>query len=77
MALICMCIFDFQEDIYSIKQGDNTIRQFFTTLKTLLQELNCFPFRKCNYQIKCSFLFLPTLKNYRDNDCYPISQRDK
>src|SRR4051812_3502715 len=62
-------ISDLQEEIYAQKQGEQTITQYFTTLKKLWQEFDNFrpiPNCVCNPIYHCELS--STIKTYRDND---------
>ncbi|XP_058783548.1 uncharacterized protein LOC131658251 [Vicia villosa] len=62
-------ISDLQEEIYAQKQGDQSITQYFTTLKKLWQEFDNFrPLPSCQCEPVCHCNLLPTIKTYRDND---------
>ncbi|XP_058777098.1 uncharacterized protein LOC131651452 [Vicia villosa] len=62
-------ISDLQEEIYAHKQGDQTITQYFTTLKKLWQEFDNFrPIPSCICEPVCHCSLSSTIKTYRDND---------
>ncbi|XP_058784433.1 uncharacterized protein LOC131659236 [Vicia villosa] len=62
-------ISDHQEEIYAQKQGEQSITQYFTTLKKLWQEFDNFrPLPNCQYDPVCHCELLPTIKKYREND---------
>lgn len=60
---------DLQEELFTLKQGDQTITQYYTNLKKLWQELdNVWPFPTCSCNPKCSCGLLPTFKFYCESD---------
>ncbi|XP_050914976.1 uncharacterized protein LOC127129915 [Lathyrus oleraceus] len=62
-------IYGLQEQIFSLKQGDSTITQYFTSLKQLWQELENFRLiPTCVCPIKCSCTLIQSIKYYRDTD---------
>nr|KYP74064.1 hypothetical protein KK1_006732 [Cajanus cajan] len=62
-------IFELQEEIYSMKQGNLSITAYFTSLKSLWQELDNFrPIPHCSCAVKCNCDLIPTMKAYREND---------
>lgn len=62
-------VLDLQEEIFTLRQGDSSITQYFTSLKKPWQELEIFrPIPQCLCTIKCSFTLLSTIKQYHEND---------
>ncbi|KAJ0039193.1 hypothetical protein Pint_23403 [Pistacia integerrima] len=62
-------ISDLQEEIYSFKQGDKNVTDYFTEFKVLWDELMIFrPLPLCTCSTPCSCGILNTFKTYRNND---------
>ncbi|KAJ0034274.1 hypothetical protein Pint_25490 [Pistacia integerrima] len=62
-------ISDLQEEIYSFKQGDKNVSDYFTELKILWDELMIFrPLPLCTCSTPCSCGIFNTFKTYRNND---------
>ncbi|PNX72331.1 flavonol sulfotransferase-like protein, partial [Trifolium pratense] len=60
-------ISDIQEEIYTLKQGDNSVSTYFTKMKKLWQELDNFrPIPTSNCVNNCSAI--TKMKQYRDSD---------
>ncbi|CAJ2673010.1 unnamed protein product [Trifolium pratense] len=63
-------ISDIQEEIYTLKQGDNTISTYYTKMKKLCQELDNFmPILKSDCVTDCSAV--TKMKQNKDNDPLP------
>ncbi|RDX63718.1 hypothetical protein CR513_57818, partial [Mucuna pruriens] len=62
-------ICELQEEIYSLKQGDLSIAQYFTHMKALWQELrNLRPIPSCTCQVSCNCELGPTIKLHIEDD---------
>ncbi|KAJ0028305.1 hypothetical protein Pint_35328 [Pistacia integerrima] len=62
-------ILDLQEDIYSFKQGNRSVTNYFTELKILWDELkNLRPLPTCTCATPCSCAVVTTFKNYHNSD---------
>lgn len=62
-------ISDLQEDFYKLHQGDLTVTDYFTRLKTIWDELENFrPLPRCKCAIACSCGAVDVFKKYRDED---------
>ncbi|KAJ0016769.1 hypothetical protein Pint_11302 [Pistacia integerrima] len=62
-------ISDLQEEIYSFKQGDKNVTDYFTKLKVLWDELMIFrPLPSCTCSTPCSCGILNTFKTYQNSD---------
>lgn len=62
-------ISDLQEEIYLLKQDDDSITSYFTRLKFLIHELHNFhPIPSRAYVVACSCTLILTIKGYREGD---------
>ncbi|XP_073223424.1 uncharacterized protein [Cicer arietinum] len=62
-------IFDLQEEIYSLRQGDSSITSYYTKLKQLWQKLQIFcPLPSCSCNVKHSCALISKICEYRDGD---------
>jgi len=60
-------ILDLQEEIYTLKQGENSISSYYTKMKKLWQELDNFrPIPTSNCVNDCKAL--AKMREYRDSD---------
>nr|KYP53204.1 hypothetical protein KK1_024830 [Cajanus cajan] len=60
---------DLQEDFYKLHQGDLTVTDYFTKLKSLWDELENFrPLPRCTCVISCSCGAVDQIKKYRGED---------
>lgn len=61
---------DIIKEIFSLRQGDQSVTDYYTQLQSLWQELENFrPIPACACQVKCSCNLIPTMQSYRENEC--------
>lgn len=64
-----ICVSELQQEIHNFKQGPLSITEFFTKLKRLLEELECYkPIFTCTYYVRCNFQAMRNARNSKHQD---------